>query len=85
MIVICVNDAHRPNEIPANKWIKKGEPYTVINSIKCNAQGGAIAYVLEEIDLSGCEPYEGFNAERFKVSKVQTLDESQLEELELTH
>lgn len=48
-----------------NKWIKKGNPYTVIDVIKCNSQGGAIAFVLEEIDLKGCEPYKGFNAERF--------------------
>lgn len=30
---VCINDKDRPKEIPANKWIKKGEPYTVIFTV----------------------------------------------------
>lgn len=36
--------------------------------LKCNCQGGAIAYILEEIDLTDCEPYKGFNSSRFVVT-----------------
>jgi hypothetical protein len=69
MKVECTNDSGRPNEIPSNKWIKKGELYTVIGIIKCNIQKGALALILEEIDLSDCEPFKGFNAERFNCLK----------------
>lgn len=65
MKVQCFDDTGRPNEIPLNKWVKKGETYTVIGSIKCNIQGGALALILAEIDLSDCEPYKGFAANRF--------------------
>lgn len=66
MTVICINDSNRPNEIPLSKWIKKGNEYTIIDIIKCNIQGGKRALVLEEIDLSGCEPYKGFDESRFE-------------------
>lgn len=65
MKVVCVKDEGRPNEIPTTKWVKKGDVYTVIDYIKCNIQGGKIAYILEEIDLSGCEPWKGFSEDRF--------------------
>jgi hypothetical protein len=75
MRVLCINDAGRPNEIPASKWIKKGEEYTVIYTQKCHVQGGAISFKLAEIDLTGCEPYEGFNAERFAIDIDSIRDE----------
>jgi hypothetical protein len=65
MKVVCINDSGRPNEIPITKWVKKADVYTVIDYIKYNIQGGKIAYILEEIDLTGCEPWKGFSEERF--------------------
>jgi len=30
---VCINDAGRPKEIPINKWVKKGNAYTVIFTV----------------------------------------------------
>jgi hypothetical protein len=65
MKVICVDDKNRPNEIPANFWIKEGEVYTVILSCKLNAQGGKIGFKISEINLDRFSPYEYFDSSRF--------------------
>jgi len=83
MKVLCVNDANRPNEIPASKWIKEGETYHVVDVIKCNVQGGAHGYVLQEIDLSGCDPYKCFSVKRFIPVHTVMLTEEELLELQL--
>jgi len=62
---ICINDANRPKEIPANKWVKKGEPYTVIYTVTVLPQK-QLAFHLLEIDLDESNhPYEYFLANRF--------------------
>lgn len=72
MRVLCINDNGKPDEIPASKWVKAGEPYTVIDVIKCVAQPGQpFAYVLGEIDLTGCGFYKGFGSHRFVVTEYQ--------------
>lgn len=78
MKVTCFDDSNKPNEIPANKWVKYGEDYTVTGVIKCLAYG-TVALILEEIDLSGCEPYKGFDSRRFGVS-ILDLDQLVKEE-----
>ena len=80
--LICINDSNRPNEIPANKWVKKGEQYTAIGAIKCNSQGGVYGYVLEEIDLTGCDPYICFGVYRFGVPVEPVKVEEKEEVLE---
>jgi hypothetical protein len=62
---ICINDSGRPNEIPVSKWIKKDTIYTVIKITVCNIQGKTISFTLAEIDMRGCEPYNGFDSRRF--------------------
>jgi hypothetical protein len=62
---ICVNDKNRPKEIPAKKWLKAGEPYTVIYTVTVLPQK-QLAFHLEEIELDEtCAPYEYFLANRF--------------------
>jgi hypothetical protein len=80
--VICLNDQHRPAEFPSSKWIKKGEPYTVINVLNLRIQGGQ-GFVLEEIDMTGCDPYRCFAAWRFAVP-VEAKDIEEVLEEELT-
>lgn len=82
MKVICINDQHRPAEFPANKWIKEGQPYTVVKVLNMAIQGG-LGFVLEEIDMNGCEPYVSFGAWRFGIPQEQP-EEELTEELELT-
>ena len=82
MKVLCINDTGRPNEVPLNKWITKGTTYTVVHILRCNSQGGSLALILEEIDLKGCEPFEGFNALRFvPLEGVPELVEKKEEEV----
>lgn len=85
MTVICLNNKNRPNCIPTSKWdlLIEGNPYTVIKMMKCNVQGGILGFKLAEIDLSGCEPYEYFAANRFgipvKDNKEELVEEEILE------
>ena len=66
--VICINDSNRPKQIPPEKWIKKGEIYTVIATTSMNIQRNKIGLKLAEIELGqSCFPYEYFDADRFAI------------------
>ena len=65
MKVVCINDGKRPAKIPESKWIKKGETYTVIKAVKMGIQANTLGFELEELNLSGCFPYEYYDAKRF--------------------
>jgi hypothetical protein len=68
MLVICINDGNRPKQIPAEKWIVKGQTYTVIATSQMNLQRKKIGLKLKEIELDpSCFPYEYFDADRFKI------------------
>ena len=64
--VECVNDQGKPNDIPNNQWIKKGNQYTVIKADYLNMQNRILGFQLEEVSLEGCFPYLYFAANRFK-------------------
>lgn len=66
---LCVDDSFKPNEIPNNKWIKKGESYTVIYTVTVLPQR-ELAFQLQEIELTEKEyPYEYFLSSRFAFKK----------------
>lgn len=70
MKVVCINDNNRPIRIPVEKWIKKGETYTVIATTMMNIQRNKIGVKLAEIELGqSCFPYEYFDADRFAIAK----------------
>jgi hypothetical protein len=81
--VVCIDDSHKPNDIPLSKWVKKGITYTVIEVSKMRIQGGVLGFKLEEIDLSSCFPYQYFAARRFAVllGQKQTWVEEELSRL----
>jgi len=61
----CINDRNRPKEIPQNKWIQKGNKYTVIYTVTVLPQK-QLAFHLQEIELDETtSPYEYFLANRF--------------------
>jgi hypothetical protein len=61
----CVNSKDRPNAIPKDKWIKKGEIYTIVFAIVVLPQR-ELGLQLDEITLDeSCAPYEYFLANRF--------------------
>ena len=65
MRVVCVNDSNKPNKIPTNQWIKKGNVYTVVRAVKMGIQANTLGFDLEEVNLTGCFPYEYYDAKRF--------------------
>ena len=79
--VTCINDSNRPKQIPPEKWIVKGEHYTVIATTMMNIQRNKIGLKLAEIDLGqSCFPYEYFDADRFAIAtEAPVLKEAELE------
>jgi len=76
MKVICINDSHRPNEIPTSKWVVKDKIYTIDKVMRMRMQNGLLGFSLKEIDLSGCFPYLYFSASRF--APVITISDKDL-------
>lgn len=66
---ICIDDSKKPNQIPPNKWVKKGEKYHVIFTITVLPQK-QLGVELSEIFLDEtCKPFEYFLANRFAFTK----------------
>jgi hypothetical protein len=85
MVVTCIDDSNRPIDIPREKWVKKGDEYTVVKFVRMIAQNNELGVVLEEIDLSDCFPYECFAAYRFALKqpdKVVEKEKHLVDELE---
>ena len=62
---ICVDNSHRPEVIPLNKWLKKGNSYTILFTTLVLPQR-KIGVHLAEIELTKDElPYEYFLISRF--------------------
>lgn len=67
MQVICIDDSRKPNQIPQEKWIKKGFIYTVIGVASLSIQKNKTGLKLKEVHLDhSCFPYEYFDADRFR-------------------
>lgn len=81
MKVVCINDSNRPKQVPAEKWVVKGQIYTVVSTTSMNIQRNKIGLKLAEIDLGqSCFPYEYFDADRFAMAtETPVLKEEQLE------
>lgn len=81
MRVVCINDSNRPKQIPPEKWIVKGEIYTVISTTLMNIQRNKLGVKLAEIELGqSCFPYEYFDADRFAITtEAPVLKEAELE------
>lgn len=75
----CINDSHRPSDIPTSKWVKREKLYTVIEVKRLLIQGGRIGFKLAEVSLEGCYPYEYFSSDRFAL----VLDQGIISQLEL--
>ena len=78
--VICVDDSHRPAEIPERMWIQINKEYTVIGVDKMLTQNKIIGFKLAEVELIGCEPYLYYSAHRFiPVNELEVMEDSKLE------
>lgn len=65
---VCTNDSNRPEEIPANMWIKKGTEYHIVHIFKHLSQNGISGCEIAEIDISHCKPYNSFRLNRFAIN-----------------
>jgi len=81
MRVTCINDSNRPKQIPPEKWIVKGQVYTVVSTTMMNIQRNKLGLKLAEIDLGqSCFPYEYFDADRFAITtETPVMKEAELE------
>jgi hypothetical protein len=65
MKIMCINDANKPAEIPASKWVKKDHIYTLVE-VQNLLSSQSFGFVLAEITLDeSCFPYHYFNPDRF--------------------
>lgn len=70
---ICINDQNKPRTIPKNKWVVKGNEYTVIYTVTVLPQK-QLAFHLAEIELDeSCAPYTYFLASRFAFTQENLL------------
>ena len=70
---ICINNENRPEVIPINKWLKKGNAYTIIFTVLVLPQR-QIGVHLSEIEFTEKElPYEYFLLSRFAFTKENFL------------
>ena len=66
---ICIDDTKKPNEIPQDKWVKKGEQYHVIYTAYC-IPSKEVGVYLDELSLDDCcLPYEYYALRRFAFTK----------------
>jgi len=71
-IVICIDDANRPAEIPQDKWIVKDDIYTVEKVVR--TLDGNIGFVLKEKVLTEDNfPFRCFDHKRFAVATEEDL------------
>jgi hypothetical protein len=84
MQVICIDDSRKPKQIPQEKWIRKGQIYTVIGASHLSIQKNKIGLKLKEIELDqSCFPYEYFDANRFKPTELaEALSKEEVFEME---
>jgi hypothetical protein len=61
----CINDSDKPEEIPMRQWVKRGEKYHVTHVYKQLLQQNQLGFLLREINLKGCAPYNCYLSSRF--------------------
>jgi hypothetical protein len=80
--VVCINDKFRPSEFPVNLWVKKGQIYTVSESVHLARQHMSIGYKFDEIKIPEDCKYQYFISNRFRpIDQDEEEAEKALEEL----
>ena len=68
---LCWDDTKRPNEIPANLWVKADNIYHITHIYKQLNQPGVRGVELAEFDISHCAPYNSYRLNRFIINPSQ--------------
>lgn len=82
--VICINDSHRPEEIPAERWVKEGETYHIVEITKMQLHDGKHGCKLAEINIDDLAPHNYFRLSRFAISLGIFDDEEMLEPIDIS-
>lgn len=82
MKVICIDDKNRPNEVPANRWVKINEEYTIIAVAYLTIQN-TYGCKLAELNNDDLFPYQYFALNRFAISVHEIESAVKNQELEL--
>ncbi len=68
---ICIDDANRPPEIPAGKWVKKGQRYTVNKTHRSKTDNG-LGFEIHSLGLDESNyPYNSIASKRFGIPMDQ--------------
>jgi hypothetical protein len=90
--LICIDDKNRPSDIPASKWIKEEEQYTLVY-IKTSTHPKTLNEMMFELaEITLDEPYGGFKATRFAIN-IEDLEAfkelltmcSEMNDIEIEH
>lgn len=63
----CINDSNRPEDFPANKWLKKDNEYHITH-VYYHISQGISGCELAEINMNDTKPYASFKIDRFAFS-----------------
>ena len=66
---ICIDDKHKPLEIPSSRWVKEGDEYHIVHVYNQQQQKGIKGVELSEFDISDCVPYNCYRLDRFAFTK----------------
>jgi len=74
---ICIDDKHKPLEIPSSRWVKEGNEYHIVHVYHQHQQKGIKGVELSEFDISDCVPYNCYRLDRFAFTEenIQKLME----------
>lgn len=65
---ICIDDSNKPDVIPKERWVVKGNPYHITHLQFHSKQGNIQGVLLYEVSLNeSCLPYETYGLSRFAV------------------
>jgi hypothetical protein len=85
MKVRCINSSNKPSRIPLNEWLVEGEEYTVVDIKKMGLTPNTYGFLLKEVQLSEKSfPYELYNTNRFQPIELDTLEEVNILEADLS-
>jgi len=82
--VICIDDSHRPEGIPADRWVKAGEKYHIVEIAKMTDQEEKYGCKLAEINIDDLIPHDFFRLKRFAISLGIFEDEEMLEPIDIS-
>lgn len=71
---LCIDDTGRPESCPPDRWVRKGQVYTVTEVCKAINLAGELSFRLKEVKPP--QPLEVFLARRFEPLSDAPLDEA---------